>query len=321
MKTLDIEESYSDNDTILYETEYLKSPRYKYNNFYDYSKPAFDFCKAQGGMIFTLDNFSIPKLKKYIEGSNINTSYCQKDNQILFMSYKNEIYEPWQKYLRYVYYFVESNDLSEKITKFLDLQMKEEAERVKKEKDEFTKFYTDVTTEYKDFIKFDNVNPFKFAIDSSYEDKFYNFSDTLFLIPKEINLDDNNISTIGYYIVLNSKIDLATANFNGSVKMPHKNNFLFMTLDKMDVKDKDGTKNIINIKDYLIRTEVKKGFKIYQLMGIESGRYVSIKILVAKYKKNIDYNICDKNDIEVTQLVNNGTFVFKSCKTYGKKVK
>lgn len=127
MKTLELKKTYSDSNSTIYESEVLDSDKYIKNNFYDYSEPVFNYCKAQGGEMKNLYDFSTETFKKYIEYTNINTNYCKKDNDILFVGYKNTYHQPWQKYARYVYYFVESNVLSNEIKSFV----------AKKEKNEF----------------------------------------------------------------------------------------------------------------------------------------------------------------------------------------
>lgn len=310
MKTLELKKTYSDSNSIIYESKVLDSDKYIKNNFYNYDEATFNYCKAKGGKIVNLYDFSTETFKKYIEYTNLNTYYCKKDNNILFVGYKNTYHQSWQKYARYVYYFVESDVLSNEIKSFV----------AKKEKDEFMQIYTDVTTQYKDNIDLKNIDIFKFAIDSSYEDKFTNFNDTVFLIPNKLNVNSNLI-TNGYYVVLDSKIDLSTASFKADVKMPEKDSFLFMTVDNLNIKDKNGTKKILKIKHYLINTEFnEKGFNIYNLFGEELNKYISINLLFTEYKTSIDYDICNKNDIEVSKLLDNN-YIFKTCKTYGKNVK
>jgi len=171
-------------------------------------------------------------------------------------------------------------------------------------------------------IEFTNVNPYKFAIDSLIEDKFKNFSDTVFLIPNKIQLD-NKVATKGYYFTLDKPINLKNAKFIGDVNMPQNNNYIFMTLNKMHIKDITGQKKILGIKEYLIKANQENGFTVYNLLGTEQNRYVSIKILVTKYESfnKYKYNICDVGAIEVTKLLNDDRFIFKTCKSYGKKVK
>jgi hypothetical protein len=181
------------------------------------------------------------------------------------------------------------------------------------------KIYNEATSKYKGTIEFSNVNPFKYAVDSLMEDKFTNFSDTVFLIPKEIELG-NNVKTIGYYFILNEKINLSSTNFFGDVKMPSKENFLFMSLEQMSIKDNNISKKVVGMKEYLVSSAHKNGLNIYDLQGIELGRYVFLKVLVAQYNPSHNYNICNKGDIEITKLLNNKKYIFKTCKSYGKEV-
>ena len=129
MKTLELKKAYSDGNSTIYESKVLDSDKYIKNNFYNYAEPVFNYCKAQGGEMINLYDFSTETFKKYIEYTNINTYYCKKDNDILFVGYKNTYHQPWQKYDRYVYYFVESDVLSNEIKNFV----------AKKNKDEFMK--------------------------------------------------------------------------------------------------------------------------------------------------------------------------------------
>ncbi|MFA7084997.1 MAG: hypothetical protein WC141_10780 [Arcobacteraceae bacterium] len=130
METMKLKKTYSDNVSTIYKSEILDSAKYRRNDFYDYNEPLLDYCKSKNGKFVKLYDFSTKTFKHYIEYEKESTHYCKKDNDILFVTYKNSYHKPWQKYPRYIYYFVESNVLTDEIKDFI----------LKKEKEEFIKF-------------------------------------------------------------------------------------------------------------------------------------------------------------------------------------
>lgn len=163
IKTLNLKKSYSDSNSIIYKSEILDSAEYRRNNFYDYNEPALDYCKSKSGKFIELYDFSTETFKQYIEYEKKSTYYCKKDNDILFVTYKNSYHQPWQKYPRYIYYFVESNVLANEIKNFVD----------KKEKNEFMKTQNEEYILKKDEnkIKKQNSNSFTRGIDSNATNK------------------------------------------------------------------------------------------------------------------------------------------------------
>lgn len=132
MKTLELKKTYSDSDSIIYESEVMNSEKYKSSNFYNYNEPMNDYCQINGGkvsVLSVLDKLETNYLKKQIDYSKVNTFYCKKDKAILFTFFKEEIKNSWKEYPQYKYYFVDSKILSNEVNTFI----------AKKEQDEFIK--------------------------------------------------------------------------------------------------------------------------------------------------------------------------------------
>ncbi len=167
-------------------------------------------------------------------------------------------------------------------------------------------------------IKFNNINPFKFTIDSSFEDKFTNFNDTLFVIPSNINVK-NKFATLGYYVILDEPVDINKIAIYGKVTNVDKP--LFMSLKKLSVYDNTKEYKIKNIKEYRVQIkDTKNNYFIHHIMGIEKNQFVSFDIMLSNYlvPEPKDYDICKKKDIEVKQVLGNNKYIFKTCKRYGK---
>lgn len=132
MKTLELKKTYSDSDSIIYESEVMNSEKYKSSNFYNYNEPMNDYCQTNGGkvsVLSVLDKLETNYLKKQIDYSKVNTFYCKKDKAVLFTFFKEEIKNSWKEYPQYKYYFVDSKILSNEVNTFI----------AKKEQDEFIK--------------------------------------------------------------------------------------------------------------------------------------------------------------------------------------
>lgn len=136
MKTLELKKTYSDSDSIIYESEVMNSEKYKSSNFYNYNEPMNDYCQTNGGkvsVLSVLDKLETNYLKKQIDYSKVNTFYCKKDKAVLFTFFKEEIKNSWKEYPQYKYYFVDSKVLSNEVNTFVSKKEQEEFIKVQNE--------------------------------------------------------------------------------------------------------------------------------------------------------------------------------------------
>ena len=133
MNILNLKRTQISNDTVIYESEVLKSDKYKNSDFYDYYNPALNYCKAQGGNLLFAQNFSTNFLSDKIDYSKSSTFYCKKDNDILFTIFKHISQISYQAHPRFVYYFSDSKIFSNEVNNFI---FKKEQEELKKSENE-----------------------------------------------------------------------------------------------------------------------------------------------------------------------------------------
>lgn len=132
MKTLELKKTYSNSDSIIYESEVMD----KSSNSYNYNKPMSDYCENNGGKVFVLpvlDKLETNYLREQINYSKVNTFYCRKDKTILFTFFTEEIKNSWKKYSQYKYYFVNSKVLSNELNIFVSKKEQEELIKVQNE--------------------------------------------------------------------------------------------------------------------------------------------------------------------------------------------
>lgn len=283
METMELKKTYSDGNSTIYKSEVLDSDKYIKNNFYDYSEPAFKYCKSQGGEMNQLEYFSSETYKKYIEYENFNTYFCKKDNDILFISYKNTYHQPWQKYPRYVYYFVNSEILSNEINTFIAKKKQEEFIKTENEK-----------------IKLNNKIQIAQNKVKTVDTKIQSIMDNSFQNSNLINYEKNNFKDIDgvYYFNVMNKIEKWNTN---KIRLDFDRFYIFKNVQNL-------AENFTN--KILSTIETEYGFKVKPYKNqnlISTSKFDSYGI----FEINKDLDLFNLDVIVGFKQVNNPDIVRK----------
>lgn len=242
MKTLELKKTYSDSDSIIYESEVMNSEKYKNSNFYNYNEPMNDYCENNGGKVLVLsvlDKLETNYLKKQIDYSKVNTFYCKRDKAVLFTFFKEKIRNSWKKYSQYKYYFVNSKILSNEINTFIS----------KKEQDQFIKIENEK-------IKLNNKIQIAQNKVKTVDTKIQSIMDNSFQNSNLINYEKNNFKYIDgvYYFNVMNKIEKWSTN---KIRLDFDKFYIFKDLQNL-------TENFTNKILSTIETDYRFKIKAYK---------------------------------------------------------
>jgi hypothetical protein len=269
MKTLELKKTYSDSDSIIYESEVMNSEKYKSSNFYNYNEPMNDYCQTNGGkvsVLSVLDKLETNYLREQIDYSKVNTFYCRKDKTVLFTFFTEEIKNSWKKYSQSKYYFVDSKILSNEVNAFI----------AKKEQDEFIKI------ENKN-IKLNNKIQIAENKVKTIDTKIQSIMDNSFQNSNLINYKKNNFKDVDgvYYFNVMNKIEKWSTN---KIRLDFDRFYIFKDLQNL-------TENFTNKILSTIETDYRFKIKAYKNENL---------ISTSKFD---DYGIFETNrDLDLSNL-------------------